>query len=204
MASIVLTAATAGGTTSITPTDQSGTVNLTLPNATGTLLSSVSSISGSNITGAQSIPKSTLPTGSLLQVVNFASYTTVTISTTTETATGYSVSITPTSASSKILISFSCSEFRVPSNCGANILLYKNGSVLTYVAREFGYVSTSTFTFGNIISSSYLDSPATTSSITYSIYARLLTGTGTLEFVPNGSNNTANKNVTFTLMEISA
>jgi hypothetical protein len=37
MASLVLTAATAGGTTSITPTDQSGVVNITLPSTSGTL-----------------------------------------------------------------------------------------------------------------------------------------------------------------------
>jgi hypothetical protein len=104
-----------------------------------------------------------------------------------------------------VLISFYCSEFRVPGTAGANIQLYKNGSGLTYVAREFCYCpSISTGTFGNIIASSFLDSPATTSSVTYAIYANLLTGSGTLEFLPNGGGTTANKNLTLTLMEIAA
>lgn len=167
--------------------------------------SQISSVAGSTITGSQSIPKSTLPTGSVLQVVNSTSVTYVSINSASETATGYSASITPTSSSSKILFSFYCSEFRVPAYTGANILLYKNGSVLTFIAREFGFIpALTTSTFGNIISSSYLDSPATTSTITYAVYARILANAGTLEFLPNGSNNTANKNLTITLMEIAA
>ena len=169
------------------------------------VMTNVTSLPAAQLTGTQTIPRGTLPTGSVLQVVGFASVTYTTVNTTTETATGFSASITPSSSSSKILISFYCSEFRVPGTVGANILLYKNGSVLTTLTREFCYCpSISTGTFGNIIASSFLDSPATTSSITYAIYARLLTGSGTLEFLPNGSGNTANKNLTLTLMEISA
>jgi hypothetical protein len=49
MASLVLTAATLGGTTAITPTDQSGAITLTLPSTTGTLaLAGASSSSISN------------------------------------------------------------------------------------------------------------------------------------------------------------
>ena len=165
----------------------------------------IASVSGASLTGTQNIPKATLPTGSVLQVVSFASVTYTSVNTTTPTATGFSASITPSSSSSKILISFYCSEFRVPGTAGANIQLYKNGSGLTFVAREFCYcTSISTGTFGNIIASSFLDSPATTSSVTYAIYAGLLTGSGTLEFLPNGGASTSAKNVTLTLMEISA
>jgi len=178
-----------------------GTNGLTFNDAT---TQSSTATNASNISSG-TLGKARLPTGSVLQVVNVTSVTYVSITNTSETATGYSASITPTSSSSKILVSFYCSEFRVPAYSGANILLYKNGSVLTFIAREFGFCPTlTTNTFGNIISSSYLDSPATTSSVTYAIYARILANPGTLEFLPNGSNNTANKNLTITLMEISA
>jgi hypothetical protein len=169
----------------------------------------IASVSGASLTGTQNIPKATLPTGSILQVVNFYSNTYFSVNTNTPTASGYYANITPTSSSSKILFSFYCSEFRVPGNVGAMIRLYRNGSVLTFLGREFSYSAggggtQSNATFGLTPTGYYLDSPATTSSTRYEVYANILTGTGTAEFLPNGSATLSEKNVTITLMEISA
>jgi len=58
MASLVLTAATLGGTTAITPTDQSGAITLTLPSTTGTL---VTTSSGTITTARLAFSGTTLP-----------------------------------------------------------------------------------------------------------------------------------------------
>jgi hypothetical protein len=61
------------------------------------------SIVASQLTGTQTIPKATLPTGSVLQVVN-ATYSTYTsFSSATLADLGLSATITPSSSSSKIL-----------------------------------------------------------------------------------------------------
>jgi hypothetical protein len=194
MGSLVLAGATSGSTT-ITPTD-AVTATLTLPNATGTLLSSVSSISGSNITGAQSIPKSTLPTGSVLQVVGATYSTQVDSSASVFTATGLTASITPTSATSKILIIFGL-PIRNGSS-GVNVIgtIYKNGSNL-FGAYGLGILKGDSSAIQVNLGSSYLDSPSTTSSTTYAIYIN-----------PNGATNAqwcgGNSTGSIILMEIAA
>ena len=192
MGSLVLAGATSGSTT-ITPTD-AVTATLTLPNATGTLLSSVSSISGSNITGTQSIPKSTLPTGSVLQVVAATYSTQVDSSASVFTATGLTASITPIATTSKILINFG-----LPIRNGSaaiNVIgtIYKNGSNLlgTYGA---GILKGDSSAIQINLGGTYLDSPSTTSSTTYAIYIN-----------PNGATNAqwcgGNSTGSITLMEI--
>jgi hypothetical protein len=65
MASLVLTAATLGGTTAITPTDQSGAITLTLPSTGGTLQTSGAGFTTNGVAYATST--SALTTGSALQ-----------------------------------------------------------------------------------------------------------------------------------------
>jgi len=64
MASLVLTAATLGGTTAITPTDQAGVVNITLPSTGGTLQTSGAGFTTNGVAYATST--SALATGSSL------------------------------------------------------------------------------------------------------------------------------------------
>lgn len=120
-----------------------------------------------------------LPAGSVLQVVSATK--TDKQSTTSSTAvdiTGLSVSITPTSASSKILV-------RCDINYGGNLNVY----IAFFVKRDAANMLVSTAGTGNQINStfaagadnnnhdykmngvshSYLDSPATTSQITYKV-----------------------------------
>ena len=80
-------------------------------------------------------------------------------------------SITPTATSSKILISLSLGVY--PSNGYLSIfkdssnLFGNNGFLRMYTNNDTGVT----------VSFNYLDSPSTTSSVTYMFYARLISGT---------------------------
>jgi len=207
--SIVLVGSTSGSVTLQEPA-VAGTTVLTLPAVSGTVITTASS--------GQSIPKAALPTGSVLQVVSTPKTDVFSMSSSgTATAiTGLSASITPTSATSKILIfgqvtgSFSNTTF------GWNILIYKDGSVITGATGDTGNSqprATSSM-FHNYVYASetipfyYLDSPATTSSTTYAIYT--FQEPGATFYVNRAGNVTqtdgrsANTISNITLMEIAA
>jgi hypothetical protein len=133
---------------------------LTLPDNTGTILTSATT------TG--------FPAGSVLQVVNVQYATQVSTTSTSYVDTGLSASITPSSASSKILVIVS--QTITPASSGSNtfcsVRLMRGASQIWYDARVNGigqYVHTTP-------SASVLDSPATTSSVTYK--TQFATGTG--------------------------
>ena len=165
----------------------------------------IASVSGASLTGTQNIPKATLPTGSVLQVVQAT--TASDISTTQNSppvATGFTATITPTSASNKILVMLNGGNFFNNTN---------NGEAWTYIYRSIGGGAYSILPapFNQILdiagaynanlrishSISVLDSPATTSAIIYQPYMAT-NGTGRAYF------NTPSPVVTMTLMEISA
>jgi hypothetical protein len=160
----------------------------------------VNQVTGSKIIGSQSIPKSTLPTGSLLQMVN-ANYSTSTSTTSSSfTDLGLSASITPTSSTSKIL-------------CIANINgVYKNGhngsiglnicrsttQIVKFADNGLSYTGTSgaSQTAGSV---SYVDSPATTSSTTYKIQFKNGASSGGSVVINDGGGDVSS---TLILMEI--
>jgi hypothetical protein len=162
---------------------------LTLPDQTGTLLSS----------SAQGIPKSALPTGSVLQVVGAT--TVVGASTTggTYVASNLAATITPTSATSKIFIlaTFWQSASASASTCVTTI--FRNSTDLA-AAYSFGmgaqYLTNSGGETNGALS--FLDSPATTSATTYTIYFRRADSAGTV-YVGNNQRISS-----ITLMEIAA
>ena len=125
----------------------------------------------SGLTNAsQSIPKSALPTGTILQVVN-ATYSTSTSSTSsTYASSGLSATITPTSASSKIFIVVNGATY-VSTSGWIGILLTKNGSSLYDAYAAIGYKNDS-YGISYPMAFNYVDSPATTSATTYGLYFR--------------------------------
>jgi len=106
--------------------------------------------------------------GNILQVVNATYSTEGSSSSSTYADTGLTATITPTSSSSKILVLVNqagCGKDSANTNLG--LRLNKGASVLATFEASAGYTGT---TAGNRIgacSISYLDSPATTSSVTY-------------------------------------
>jgi hypothetical protein len=172
---IALAGATSG-TATISATAIAGTPTLTLPSVSGTI---------DRLNRA----------GNILQVVStskasatFANEISAVASTTYVTG-GFSTNITPTSASSKILLQF-------------NGVSYSSGGV---VYRLFAFFKSSTnisntlvVLGGNDYSAvgfSFLDSPASTSALTYSVGIAGYTTTGTHYLTQNG---------TLTLMEVAA
>jgi len=119
---------------------------------------------------SNAVTSALLPAGSVLQVVHGSTKTNVTATTTANTDTGLSASITPSSASSKILVLVSQNVFLYSANTiSGNIFLYRNTTpVGTDTTYGIWTVASGTPNELQVIYSiNHLDSPATTSSITY-------------------------------------
>ena len=134
----------------------------------------------------------------VLQVVsaNTATGSGTTTSSGSFVATGLTATITPTSASSKILIMFSQGNRKTNANAGteAQSKIYRGASAITNTISTC--YTNSTLELRVMASYSYLDSPATTSATTYTIYGNNGgAGTASFDFFCSGS---------ITLMEISA
>jgi hypothetical protein len=129
-------------------------------------------IAGTLTTAAQSIAKASLPTGSVLQVVQGVDTTGRSTNANWPVASGFGASITPTSASSKILVLM-------------NIQTWLNSGANTNKIGIYGIYRSSTYLYGQRLSVNanyasldifynatlnYLDSPNTTSSVTYNLY----------------------------------
>jgi hypothetical protein len=150
------------------------------------------------LSGDTGVPASGMPTGSVIQTVNFAYASQAATTSTTPAATGLTATITPISVTSKILITvFQPSNLNIASGVGLNFYIYKNGSQLVNFDNVAGYFN-GTGNTGSATGISYLDSPATTSATTYSTYFALRgspSGGGSFTINYNGVS-------TITLMEI--
>ena len=167
MASISVSGDTSGAVTIAAPAVAS-TPTLTLPTVSGTFITTGSS--------GQSIPKAALPTGSVLQVVT-NTYTGGQVSTTntTMTSTTFATSITPTSSTSKILVLYSGSIYLNGSTGNQAYQTLYRGSTDLGTTNGMVEITGGGFWYPSCIS--YLDSPSTTSSTTYTIYHKRLSGT---------------------------
>ena len=190
--SIVLQGSTSGSVTLQEPAI-AGTTVLDLPAVSGTILTTGSS--------GQSIPKAALPTGSVLQVVNFGTTTQTSTTSASGVTTAITASITPTSSSSKILITaFANGVQKNSGNSASGVILwlYKGASNLQRLGEYIAYTNSSQTNDVGTAAIDYLDSPATTSSVTYTIYIASNVS-GQTVFVNAGGDYS-----TITLMEIAA
>jgi hypothetical protein len=176
----------------------SGSVTLQEPAVAGTTVLTLPAVSGNVLTDTS--PKA----GNVIQVVN-VDYGTETSSTSTSFVdTGLTASITPTSATSKILIIFTqqgCARYYDAGNA-IRLNLLRSSSIILNVNDLGGY--TGTTDVNNIsMSASYLDSPATTSSVTYKTqFAARISGNSV--YVQQYGTNANYTRSTMTLMEIAA
>jgi hypothetical protein len=136
------------GTFTLAAPNSNSDRTLTLPDNTGTILT--------NATTAG------FPAGSVLQVVNatYSVQTDFTLSSFVDT--GLTATITPSSASNKVLIlATQASIFRTGGSGYGELRLVRDSTALGRFAGEF------TGMIGGCASIAYLDSPNTTSAITY-------------------------------------
>jgi len=144
---------------------------------------------GVSLTGAA------LPAGSVLQVVQAVSTLSFSTSSTTYTATGHTASITPSSATSKVLVVYGGNWCIQAANTQVDVTARSNQGATNLGLGTFYSATASGFTCATL-GFTFLDSPATTSSLTYTIHAK--------EAGLSGTVNTGTEAKTLTLMEIAA
>lgn len=209
MASIVVAGDTSG-TVTLTAPLVAGTTTLTLPTVNGTILTtgSTTGIDASAISTG-TLARARLPAGSILQVVQTVKTDTFTTTSGTPVdLTGLSVNITPTSASNRILIMGVISGNNV--NTGFYQRYLRNSTVIGVStgdtpATANGLIYNSGGSTQQSTSFIFLDSPATTSSITYKSQIWSAGGGNTtfINIAPNGAGNGGGI-CTITVMEIAA
>jgi hypothetical protein len=178
--SIVLVGSTSGSITLQEPAVAGSTV-LDLPAVSGTILTTTS-------------PKA----GNVIQVVQGSTTSGVTLASGTSfTASNLSASITPTSSSSKVLVLVNGPMYGSTTSAEPQGTIYRNSTNVISASSQFTDTYSGAGAIVSNISIAYLDSPATTSSTTYTFYFKnSVAGNGT--FPVNGGT------ATIVLMEIAA
>jgi hypothetical protein len=138
--------------------------------------------------------------GTVLQVVSATTTTRVNTNSTSFVQVGASASITPSSSSNKIAVFVSSNSFtNNASGHQSFYTLYRNSTNLGNATQGFGWLVGTTAAMASSVAISYVDSPSTTSSTTYSLYGRTSNAASTVEF--GGSDGIVHSIV---LMEIAA
>jgi hypothetical protein len=178
-------------------------ITLTSPVLTTPNLGTPSAI---NLSNATALPKAALPSGSVLQILQNTTTANIITSSTSFVSTGFSQSITPISASNKVLININGggAYMLTSAQTTMRVTIYKGG---TDLAAGYGVANNGMMRFSTVggtwmlcpYSMMWLDSPATTSSTTYTVYFRNSDTANSVQF-SEGDRGV----VTLTLMEIAA
>lgn len=137
------------GSISLSPADTASNLTITVPAVTGTMLTTAS-------------------TGTVLQVVQGTYSTQVSSSSSTYADTGLTASITPKFSTSKILVSVqhtACAK--IGSNTFLTLQLLRNSTSICVFETAAGADGSSGNNYIGACAIDFLDSPATTSSVTY-------------------------------------
>ena len=117
------------------------------------------------------VPHAKMPSGSVLQVLETVSFSSFTTTSTSPVDAGYSVTITPSSTSSKILLICMCNaNINGSAGSGLEVVFHRNTTVIgdrniTYSGSAIGSTHIPNYL-------QHLDSPNTTSAVTYRLYAK--------------------------------
>ena len=109
----------------------------------------------------------TPPAGTIIQVVQASATAGVETSSQTYVSAGLSKAITPSATSSKVLISVNQTQDLPAAGRAARYALYKNGSIHL---DNFCYCHADDSRIITNLNHLYLDSPSTTSAVTYELY----------------------------------
>jgi hypothetical protein len=151
----------------------SGTITLDAPNVAGSTVLTLPTTSGTIVT------TNTMPAGSVLQVLQTVKTDVFsTTSTTMVDITGLSVSITPSSSSNQILVMFS-GQISSANNINSTGIQLSRGGTAVFIGDTAGSrVRATAMAYADNVNTqyagnfTYLDSPSTTSSTTYTIQMR--------------------------------
>jgi hypothetical protein len=146
-------------------------------------------------TGPSFVQRAAMPTGSILQVVQASNADTITVTSTSFVASNLTASITPISSSSRILVMVLGGSSGAFGGQELRLTIYRNSTNLFSNNGASDYYAASGFVNSNM-ALSIVDSPATTSATTYTLYGRVQSGGQT------GYINNASASVLMTLMEI--
>jgi hypothetical protein len=232
MANLILNGSTSGSVTLSSPA-VSGTTTLTLPTTSGTVVTDSATQTLTNktltspilttpalgtpsalvLTNATGLPASSLPAGTVLQVVSTTKADTQTITGSSYVQiSGLTATITPANSANKILISVSVG-FGGGTNFYPAFTLYRNSTAInlnsgsgTGEECSFGFQNPTSAERYFQVNHQFLDSPSLTSAITYSVYVSpMRTASQTINI--NTANSVADNNQlkgtsTITVMEI--
>jgi len=134
-----------------------------------------------NLQSKISAPNLTLPTGSVIQVKSDTSTTQTNTSSTSYGDTQLSVSITPTSSSSKVFVMMYCSvRADQITGAGGHVRVMRDN---TQIGEQKYMGWNNAAHYGQDTSHmEILDSPATTSAVTYKVQVRTQTAGQTINF----------------------
>ena len=128
------------------------------------------------LTNATGLPASALPSGSVIQTVYsiINSNSTTNTSSTSWTTTGHTLTITPRYSNSKILLTVNSYCFNSYSGWGSAYTFFRNGSPVISLGNNTplaGYRSDSNSNGqAYTLNMTFVDSPASTSALTYTVY----------------------------------
>ena len=209
LAGTVKFAGSTSGTTTVAATAVAGTTTLTLPAATDTLVGRATtdtltnkSIVASQLTGTQTIPRGTLPTGSVLQVVQATTQTLVSTTSSSYVTTNLTATITPAFSTSTILVYVNMLVYNNASTGQSVVTVFRGTVSGTDLGGTTGNGFGGCFTNGSsevfsVVSGMVIDSPATTSATTYTVGLKRKNAGTAFSVVDN-------QKASITLMEIAA
>ena len=125
--------------------------------------------------------------GKVLQVVQGTYATQTSTSGTTYVTSNLSASITPSSTSNKVLVLVHINSFYATGTpAGAHLALYRGGSAIVDIADSI-YSQANGISAAGVIT--HLDSPSSTSSLSYEVYFKKSTGTSAFVHDSNRQSN---------------
>ena len=135
--------------------------------------------------------------GGIIQIIHDTSSTESSTSSGNYVTTGLSLNITPKFSTSKILVCFNLPLQSGAHNLRAAVGLHRGGSQI-YLAQREALFNNSSSNNSETASGMFLDSPATTSTLTYDVRVRVSGGSGTFYWDVSSTVST------LTAMEVSA
>jgi len=133
-----------------------------------------------------------VPSGSVIQVIEGTTATQVLTSSSSYVTTGLTLTITPSSASSKILVSFSTPVDAVSgtTHTGGDFTIYRGSTDLLTRGGDTYYNNINSVNLAGYAAMSKLDSPNTASAVTYTVYFRARNSNTTMKTQHNNSQGT--------------